>query len=119
MNTPPNLRGRRVIKINAISFAKMCRLMMPGIYTMEQLAEKTGLHKVTVMHYARELYREEVCHIAQYAIDPLGRPNAIVYKLGAGKNAKRVSKSRAEIARSFRLRKKGLLEKQKVETSWV
>lgn len=115
---PPSHRGKRIIKINAISFAKMCRLMIPGIYTMEQLAEKTGLHKVTVMHYARELYREQVCHIAQYALDPLGRQNAIVYKLGAGKDAERVSKSRAEIARRYRLRKKGLLDRPKAETSW-
>jgi hypothetical protein len=114
---PPNHRGKRVIKINAISFAKMCRLMMPGIYTMDQLAEKTGLHKVTVMHYARELHREKVCHIARYATDSLGRQNTIIYQLGKGEDAKRVSKSRAEIAKRYRLRKKGLLM-LKAETKW-
>jgi hypothetical protein len=116
---PPNHRGKRVIKINAISFAKLCRLMQPGIYTMDQLAEKTGLHKVTVMHYARELHREEVCHIAQYAPDSLGRKNAIVYRLGVGKDAERVSKSNAENARNYRLRKKGLLDKPKAKTAWA
>lgn len=114
---PPSHRGKRIIKINAISFAKMCRLMMLGIYTLDQLAEKTGLYKKTVMHYARELHIEKVCHIARYDKDSAGKRQKIVYKLGEGKDAERVTHSRAEYLRNYRLRKKGLLT-QKIETKW-
>ena len=91
--------------------------MMPGIYTLDQLAEKTGLYKKTVMHYARELHIEKVCHIAQYAKDRAGRQQKIVYKLGEGNDVERITQSRADRSKTHRLRKKGLLT-QKPETNW-
>ena len=102
---PPSHRGKRVIKINAISFAKMCSYLMMGRHDLDKLAELTGLHKVTVMHYCRELHREGVCHIAKYAPDTKGRPSKIIYCLGEGIDAKRLNLSRAEISRRYRERK--------------
>lgn len=89
---PPSLRGKRIIKINAISFANMCELLMRGEFDMDQLAEKTGLHKKTVMHYCRELHLKQVCHIARYAPDSLGRKRKTVYCLGHGIDAKQPRK---------------------------
>lgn len=90
---------------------------MPGIYTLDQLAEKTGLYKKTVMHYARELHIEKVCHIARYEKDRVGRQQKIVYKLGEGKDAERVTRPKSERLKDYRLRKKGVVT-QKPETTW-
>lgn len=108
---PPSHRGKRIIKINAISFAKMCAYLMMGKHDLDNLAELTGLHKVTVMHYCRELHREQVCHISSYAPDCLGRKNKIIYCLGHGVDAKRVSIPRAEISKRYRARQKALQQK--------
>lgn len=54
---PPLNKGRRIVKINAMSQVKLIALMLDGVYTCEQLAEGTGLHYVTVLQYTRELHR--------------------------------------------------------------
>ena len=112
---PPTSRGKRIIKINAISFAKLVRYMIPGLYTLDQLAEKTGLFKKTVMHYARELHREKVVHIARYEKDSAGRRSKIVYKFGDCEDAPRVRQTGAEAMKRYREKKQGI---QKIETNW-
>ncbi len=66
MSTPPKNKGRRIVKINAFTQAKLIEAMLDGVYNCQELAEITGLHYVTVLHYTRELHRAKAAHICQW-----------------------------------------------------
>lgn len=91
---PP--RNTRIVKINAFTQAMLIKYLLEGIYTCEQLAEETGLHYVTVLHYTRELHRVGAAHISSWEKDIRGRDVVKVYKLGAGRDAKRQKLTAAE-----------------------
>jgi len=102
----PRTKGKRIIKVNAISFAKMVELMLDGTYDCMELAEMTGLHYVTVLQYTRELHRAGACHISSWGKDDRGRDLRKIYQIGKGKDAKRQSLSRNEIAARYRAKRK-------------
>lgn len=86
---PPSTKGKRIAKINRFTQALLIKLLLEGVYTCEQLAEETGLHYVTVLDYTRELHRVGAAHISSWEKDARGRDVVKVYRLGAGKDAKR------------------------------
>lgn len=92
------------IKMNAISYAQMCAAMIAGDLTCQELADETGLHLVTIYQYTREMHRFGAAHIVRYEPDARGRHIVKIYKLGPGKNAKRVRMTPAE--RQQRMRDK-------------
>jgi hypothetical protein len=102
----PNTRGRRLIKINAITQAHLILLLLDGDRTCEELAEETGLHYVTVLQYTRELHRAGAAHIVRWEKDSRERDSLKVYKLGRGKDAKRAKLSASERQVRLRARKK-------------
>ena len=104
--TPPSQKGKRQIKINAITQAQLIKLLLEGTYTCAELAQETGLHYVTVLQYTRELHRARAAHIAGWEKDPRGRDLAKIYKLGAGRDAKRQRKTDAEKQVAYRAKKK-------------
>lgn len=116
-NTPPSTKGRRVIKINAITQAHLIKFMLAGEYTCAELAAKTGLHYVTVLQYTRELHRAGAAHICRWERDAKGRPLIKVYKIGRGKDAARGSLSRAERAQRYAAKKKGIATARMFTTS--
>lgn len=77
------------VKMGAFSYALMLKYMDEGVYSCADLAEMTGLHLVTVYQYTREIHAAGVAHIALYEPDARGRHNIKVFKLGAGKDAKK------------------------------
>jgi len=90
MNPPNNRRpNRKVVKVGALSYAQLVLHMLEGDHTCQELAKLTGLHYVTVLQYTRELHAAGAAHIAQWEKDNLGRDSVKVYKIGAGKDAKR------------------------------
>ncbi|MGI9153593.1 MAG: hypothetical protein ACR2IY_06950 [Rubrivivax sp.] len=93
---PPSNKGKRLIKINAISQAQVIKLMLDGELSCVELAEETGLHYVTVLQYARELHLAKAAHICRWEKDARGRDAVKIYKLGPGKDAKRERISDAE-----------------------
>lgn len=99
---------RRIIKMGAISYAKMIRLLMDGTMTCAEIAEETGLHLLTVYQYTRELHREGVIHIALWEKDSRGRDAIKVYRFGEGKDAKRYAMTQRERAARYREKKAGL-----------
>ena len=103
---PPNPKGKRQIKINAIMQAQLIKLLLEGTYTCAELAEMTGLHYVTLLQYTRELHRAGAAHIAAWEKDQRGRDLAKIYKLGAGKDKPRQKKTQAERQRAYRAKKK-------------
>jgi predicted ArsR family transcriptional regulator len=94
--TPPKNKGRKVIKINAITQAQLIKAMLDGTLTCQELAEETGLHYVTVLQYTRELHAAGAAHICLWEKDTLGRDSVKVYKIGEGKDAKRQKMTGAE-----------------------
>ena len=53
---PPGLRGRKIIKVGALTYAQLVKHMLHGDMSCHELAEVTGLHYVTVLQYTRELH---------------------------------------------------------------
>lgn len=103
---PPNPKGKRQIKINAIMQAQLIKLLLDGTYTCAELAEMTGLHYVTVLQYTRELHRAGAAHIAAWEKDPRGRDLSKIYKLGEGTDKRRQKKTQAERQIAYRAKKK-------------
>ncbi len=104
MTTPK----RTVHKINAMCQAQLIKLLLEGVYTCQQLADETGLHYITVLHYTRELHRYGAAHISSWEKDSRGRDNVKVYKLGPGKDAKREKLTGAERQARTRARRKAV-----------
>lgn len=94
------------IKINAITYGKLVAAMLDGELTCQELAEETGLHYITVLHYTRELHAAGAAHIARYEPDARGRHNVKVYKIGRGQDAKRKRLTQAQRNATYRGRKK-------------
>jgi transposase len=92
--------------IGLVCVAKLIKEMYEGVYTYAELAEHTGLHRMTVARWCRTFHKEGLCHIASYEKDWRGADKAIVYKWGPGKDAKRAKLSNAERQRRMRERKR-------------
>lgn len=97
---------KRVIKITAITQAQLIKLLLEGDMTCRELAEETGLHYVTVLHYTRELYLAKAAHITRWEQDSLGRDLIKVYKLGPGKDAKRRKLTAVERSLAYRTKQR-------------
>ena len=106
MSTPPKNKGKRIVKINALTQAKLIEAMLDGVYTCTELAEMTGLHYVTVLHYTRELHLAKAAHICQWEKDTRGRDVIKIYKIGRGKDAKREKLTGAQRQARTREKKK-------------
>ena len=105
---PPATKGRRIVKINALTQAKMIEAMLDGVYNCQELAEMTGLHYVTVLQYTRELHRAKAAHICGWEKDSKGRDVIKIYKIGRGKDAKREKLSGAERQARTRAKRKAV-----------
>jgi hypothetical protein len=90
------------MKINAMSQARLIKLMLEGTYSCAELAAETGLHYVTVLHYTRELHRVGAAHISMWDADTRGRALVKIYKIGAAKDAKRKPMTALERQRRYR-----------------
>jgi predicted ArsR family transcriptional regulator len=86
---PPSNKGRRVVKINALTQARLIEAMLDGTMSIDELAEHTGLHAITVQRYTRELHRIGAVHITQWEKDSRGRDAIRIFKIGRGRDAKR------------------------------
>lgn len=105
---PPLNKGRRMIKINCITQAKLIEALLDGVYTCAELAEITGLHYVTVLQYTRELHRAKAAHICGWEKDSLGRDALKIYRLGRGKDAKREKLTAAQRQQRTRDKQKAI-----------
>jgi hypothetical protein len=106
MIAPQKNKGRRIVKINAFTQAKLIEAMLDGVYNCQELADLTGLHYVTVLHYTRELHRAKAVHICQWDKDSRGRDVVKIYRIGRGKDAKREKLTGAQRQARTREKKK-------------
>lgn len=107
---PWNVDGkrRRIIKVNALSFAQLIKYMNEGTYDCKELAELTGLHYVTVLQYTREMHRAKAAHICMWEKDSWGRDAVKIYKTGEGRDAKRSKMTQAQRQQRHREKKRGI-----------
>jgi predicted ArsR family transcriptional regulator len=94
--TPPSHRGKKIIKINAISQAQLIKALLDGVYTCMELAEITGLHYVTVLQYTRELHSAGAAYICAWEKDSRGRDAVKIYKIGEQRDAQRKKMTAAQ-----------------------
>jgi hypothetical protein len=102
----PRRPKQRLMKINAFSQAQLIKLLLDGSYSCAELAEETGLHYVTILEYTRELHRAKAAHICMWEKDNRGRDMIKIYKLGEGKDAKRLKLTAAQRQQRVRDKKK-------------
>ena len=111
---PPKHRGKKLVKINAISQAQLIKAMLDGTLTCQELAEHTGLHYVTVLLYTRELHAAGAAHICFWEKDSHGRDCIKVYKIGEGKDAKRQKMTPKERQARHRLKLRNIEMNQRM-----
>jgi predicted ArsR family transcriptional regulator len=93
---PPTNKGKKLVKINALTQAQLIKAMLDGVYTCRELAEETGLHYVTVLQYTRELHAAGAAHICAWEKDGRGRDVIKIYKIGEGRDVRRKKMTPAE-----------------------
>lgn len=93
-----------MVKVNAMSFALLVREMLDGEYTCAELAERTGLHYVTVLRYARELHKAKAAHICAWRMNEKKQYVLKVYKIGEGMTARKPRPPMTHAQRAFRYR---------------
>jgi hypothetical protein len=103
-STRRKVGSRRGHKVNALTFAILCKLLMDGTRNCHELAEDTGLHVLTVYDWTRELHRQGVIHICMWDGD--GRSSTRIFMFGPGKDAARPIKKRSQVHADYRARKK-------------
>jgi predicted ArsR family transcriptional regulator len=106
-----------VVKVNAMSYARLIKMLMEGTRTAGELAEETGLHKHTVYEYTRELHKVKAVHIADWEKDILGRECMPIFMIGNKPDAKRATMTKAQIAKNYRARK--MLATTPKLTNWL
>lgn len=107
-----NPRKHKHVKVNAMSFGKLVRFMMDGVYSCQELAELTGLHIITVYQYTRELHKAGACRIVEWREDSRGRQMIKVYQIGLGRDMPRMRLTSAERQKASRQRKKANARQQ-------
>lgn len=93
-------------KLNTMIYAMLIKLLMDGTRSCAELAEETGLHKLTVYQACREFHRQGLIHINMYENDSAGKPSIKIYMWGEAKDAKRRPKPRNQIRNEYRARKR-------------
>mgnify|MGYP006293873749 CR=1 FL=1 len=96
--------SRRAHKVNAMSFALLCKLMVDGTRTCYELAEESGLHITTVYDWVRELHRQGLIHLCMWEGE--GRNSSRIFKFGPGKDVPRPFKPREKVHAEYRARQK-------------
>lgn len=96
---------KRQVKLGAMSFAKVLRALTDGPSSAQEMQEATGLSLETLHNLMRALRKEKLAHIGSWEKDALGRDTIRIYRLGAGQDAPRRKKTKAQIARECRQRK--------------
>jgi transcription initiation factor IIE alpha subunit len=94
------------IKVNAISFAHLVRELLAGESTCEELAERTGLHYVTVLNYTRAMYRAKAIHICAWRMNDHRMYVKKVYRIGDRQDATKPRPAMTRAQRSLRYREK-------------
>jgi len=106
-----------MVKVNAMSYAHLIKMLLEGTRTACELAEETGLHKHTVYEYTRELHKVKAVYIADWEKDRLGRDCMPIFMIGNKPDTKRSKITPAKRAQNYRTRKN--LTKTTTLSNWL
>jgi len=95
-----------LVKVNAMSFALLVREMLAGSYTCQELAERTGLHYVTVLTYTREMHKAGAAHIRAWRMNEKRQYVLKVYGIGDMQDARKPRAALTPAQRTQRYRMK-------------
>jgi hypothetical protein len=98
--------GRKMAKVNAVTAWRLIELLMDGTHTIQQLADETGMHRITVEKWLRAGRNAGILYVDHWETDVRGRRILRVLRLGRGKDAKCPKLTDAEKAQRYRDRKK-------------
>lgn len=101
-----------MIKVGAVTNARLIKALIPGDMSCQELAEETGLHYVTVLEYCREMHKVGAVHISAWENDARGRAVVKIFKLGSGPDARRLSRKQLAARRAERYRARKRLAAQ-------
>ena len=87
-----------------MTFSILVKLLYEGTRTCYELAQDTGLHKLTIYDWTREMHRQGIIHICMWEGE--GRSSVRIFKMGPGTDAKRPVKGRARIHAEYNARRK-------------
>jgi hypothetical protein len=93
-------------KVNQEIYAKLIKYLISNDATLGQIADKTGLHVITVGNLMKTFRKHKLVHICEWNEDRLGRDQTMVIRWGEGKDLKRFRMSSKERQRLHRARKK-------------
>lgn len=90
-----------------IAIAVMVARLVEGPATVQDIADESGLSEQSVRGYMRAMRKRRAVHVATWEHDAAGRQTRAAYRLGHKPDAVCVPpRTRAEIARHYRARKK-------------
>ena len=78
-----------MIKMTAVIYAQMCRLLIDGAVTHRDIVEETGLTIATVRAYCKELHKQKLIYIAEWISLPGAKSKTKVWKWGAARDARK------------------------------
>lgn len=105
------------VKVNAMSFALLIKEMLGQSYTCAELAERTGLHYVTVLNYTRELHKARAAHICAWRMNDQKQYVLKVYGIGHMYDASKPRKAKTPAERQIKYRAKLKREKEREQQS--
>jgi transcription initiation factor IIE alpha subunit len=85
-----------LIKVNALSYAKMLSALIDDKLSYKGLAKRTGLNYTTVRDYVNAMHKERVVHICGFNRDTINRDNERLWKFGRNRDADRRLLTHAE-----------------------
>jgi hypothetical protein len=97
---------KRQYRLSHESFASIIEEFLSGPATVESLERASGMTARYINKLLRALRARKMLHIASYEPDPLGRMQVKVWALGPGKDARPKLKTKAEIQRDTRARRR-------------
>lgn len=97
-----NEEKKRQTRLSYDTFASILEEFLSGPATATALVQASGMTHRYVNRLLRAMYARKIIHISGYERDALGRSGTKVYALGAGKDAKKQAKSRVEMNRDYR-----------------
>jgi hypothetical protein len=98
--------SKNLIKVNAMSFALLVKEMLAGVYTCAELAERTGLHYVTVLNYTRAMHKAGSAHIVGWRRNKLHRYVLKIYGIGNMPDARKPYEAKTTAQRTQKYRMK-------------
>jgi hypothetical protein len=93
-------------KVNQTDYCITIAHLIDFPSTAHELADLTALNLVTVQDLLNRFKEHKIAHIVGWEADRFDRDCTPIYKFGKGPNKPRRSKTRAQIAKNYRERKR-------------